>query len=58
MGSRVALVPALHGVRAAVHCAAEENGSVEHPHALVAERVAELLGADQPGQQWHLGYLP
>ena len=58
MGSRVALAPALHGIRAAVHRAAEEDGGVEHAHSLITERVAEFLGADQRGQQWHLGSLP
>ena len=55
MGSRVALAPALHGIRATVRRAAEEDGGVEHAHSLITERVAELLGADQPGQQWHFG---
>jgi hypothetical protein len=55
MASRVALTPALHGVRAAAYRSAEEDGGVEHAHSLITEPVAEFLGADQRGQQWHLG---
>jgi hypothetical protein len=55
MGSRVALASALHGIRAAAYRAAEEDSGVEHAHSLITERVAEFLGADQRGQQWHLG---
>jgi hypothetical protein len=45
-------------VAAAARRAAEEDGGVEHPHSLITERVAEFLGADQRGQQRHLGHLP
>jgi hypothetical protein len=58
MGSRVALAPALHGIRAAVHRTPEEDSGVEHAHSLITERAAEFFGADQRGQQWHLGHLP
>jgi hypothetical protein len=58
MGSRAALAPALDGIGAAIYRAAEEDGGVEHAHSLITERVAEFLGADQRGQQWHLGNLP
>jgi hypothetical protein len=57
MGSRVALAPALDGIGAAVHGAAEEDGGVEHADPLITEHVAEFLRADQWGQQWHLGNL-
>jgi hypothetical protein len=57
MGSRVTRAPALHGIRTAVHRAAEEDGGVEYAHPLITKRIAEFFEADQPGQQWHLGNL-
>jgi len=54
MGSRVAIAPALHAIRAAVHRTAQEDSGVEYAHSFITERVAEFGGADQLGQQWHL----